>query len=214
MIFHFCALRPGCRPVLFFLFPVSAFVGVMLIHAALGDAGLGNIFNYLSHNSSIDQNRGIMEMFIPYMPKLFPNDKSKLFCLFFLVLCFVYCVTMYRSKPNHTRFANASVMSIPIATIVSLFVLQLPFLDTGYYPRTIIFSYHVLAVVMLVMSSHMLFIRNGTQDETLANDVKVGEVFKFAGDVFRKTSRMKAHSFKHDREMTMNKHMLCDIVQL
>ena len=46
------------------------------------------------------------------------------------------------------------------------------------------------------------------------NDVKVGEVFKFAGDIFRKTSRMKAHSFRHDRKMTMNKHMLCDIVQL
>ena len=46
------------------------------------------------------------------------------------------------------------------------------------------------------------------------NDVKIGEIFKFAGDVFRKTSKVKAHSFKHDRTMTMNKHMLCEIVHI
>ena len=46
------------------------------------------------------------------------------------------------------------------------------------------------------------------------NDVKIGETFKFAGDIFRKISKVKAHSFRHDRKMTMNKHMLCEIVHI
>jgi len=46
------------------------------------------------------------------------------------------------------------------------------------------------------------------------NDVKIGETFKFAGEIFRKTSKVKAHSFRHDRKMTMNKHMLCEIVHI
>ena len=53
------------------------------------------------------------------------------------------------------------------------------------------------------------------------HDVNIGDTFRFAGDLFRKISKMKAHSFRHDREVTlhkhivftMNKHMLCEIVQ-
>ena len=152
MLLHFKNIK---KPLLFFLTPIFGLIAITLMQATLSDEFPEGVFLYLSHNSSMSSDTHLFDMFFPYVDKLIPLSTHGVFLMICIPFFIFFGIRFYHMTAGNGWVTRFSGITTPVVMLISLFLLQLPFLTAGYYPRTIIYSYDYLSLFILIMWSYV-----------------------------------------------------------
>jgi len=109
----------------------------------------------VAHNTSVKPGHSLLQIFGGDVPRLFPSPREWMVAGLFAGLLAWSVIREWVAGEMEARASAMRLLAFGCLCVLGGFVLQIPLLPTGYYPRTIMPTYFFLIVFMVVWADRL-----------------------------------------------------------
>ena len=166
-----CILSLFCKKPYYFrsayrlCLPIIVGIVVIVFLALLHPRGFSHAIDHVLYSTSVTLDLNFFQMFAEGVPRLVPAP-TELICLIWFFVVSIMCM-LRRIKLDYGLNYHRIILSetlIMVGILLSTVLFQLPLISKmGYYPRPIIFSYHLLASLSMVQLLRLTLMETSPQ---------------------------------------------------